>query len=202
MPVESRMPGESLAQYARRIAWLHRQVEVGQPQPESLAKPWGEWLKQWPWESWGTLTFRDDGYSHEAATRSFNRFTAWLRAEGNDQVSYFVGHEVGKQGRLHLHCLLGSLAPMTSRRALWQWWFERYGRCELRGYDPEQGAAVYVSKYVTKELAHYDLDLEGMDRWHSDAQLLSKHTTERTMRDVRRALREKQRSGTRSSERG
>lgn len=196
MTLTERMAGESLQQYAKRLAWLHRSVEVGQQQPPSLQPAWGEWLKTWEWESWGTLTFRDDGYSHEAATRSFGRFVAWLQREGNPNVSWFVGHEIGSLGRLHLHCLLGSLAPITSRRALWRWWFERYGRCELRGYDPEQGAAVYVSKYVTKELAHYDLDLRGMERCRLDAQLLNKPMTERTMRDARRASRAKRRGST------
>lgn len=61
-------------------------------------------------------------------------------------------------GRLHLHALLGGFAPHVSRRAAWRFWFDRYGRAQLLPYDPARGAAQYVSKYVSKELAHYDIE--------------------------------------------
>lgn len=148
----------------RMSEWLARPVELGSEQPVSLALHWGEWLKGYDWQAWGTLTLRYDEPTHDQMQRAWSRFVAWLRTEGNQDVSYFVGHEVGSRGRVHLHCLLGTLAEDTPRSALWSWWYERFGRAEIRGYDPERGAASYVSKYVTKELAHYDLDLRGFDR--------------------------------------
>lgn len=185
-----------MEQFGKRVLWLNSLVELGTEQPQPIAEVWGEWLKSWKWEAWGTLTFKDDGYSHEAATRAFGRFVHWLRAEGNPLVSYFVGHEVGKFGRLHMHVLLGALAPMTSRTALWSWWFTRYGRCELRGYDPEKGAAMYVSKYVSKQLGYYDLDLMGLEECHSTDFLLKTHTTTPTIKRDRLASRAKPRGPT------
>lgn len=125
-----------------------------------IASTWGDWLSgpDFSWQAWGTFTFRDPGYSNAAATRSWDRFTSWLRREGSPGVGFFVGHEVGARGRLHLHALLGGLAPQTRRSALWAWWFERYGRAQLLPYDPARGAAHYVAKYVTKDFAHYDIE--------------------------------------------
>lgn len=199
--IVQREQGESWEQFGRRVAYLNTPIELGSPQPKPLSAEFGEWLKSWQWEAWGTLTFKDPNYTHEAASRAFGRFTRWLQREGNPDVSHFVGHEIGSLGRLHMHCLLGSLAPMTSRSALWRWWFTHYGRAEIKGYDPEQGAAVYVSKYVSKELAHYDLDLTGLDRCQSET-LLKSSLTSRTMSRDRRASREKRRSGSQPSARG
>ncbi len=150
-------------QVARRPGWDDATVEVGTPQPRSITEDWGDWLGGMPWESWGTLTLRYENPTHEQMQRAWARFVQWLRTEGNPSVTFFVGHEVGSRGRIHLHCLLGALAPDTPRRALWAWWFERFGRAEIVGYEPTKGAARYVSKYVTKELAHYDLDLGGWE---------------------------------------
>ncbi len=168
MGLSDRMPGESLADYAKRLRWLHSTIELGQEQDRSVVTAWGEWLGGFEWEAWGTLTFKDPGYTHDAATRAWLRFVAAQEEGGSTHLCYFVGHEVGKLGRLHLHCLLANLNPVTARRRdLWAWWFTRYGRCGVRGYDPEKGAAHYVSKYVTKDLAHYDVELRGL-RCRSD----------------------------------
>lgn len=125
---------------------------------EDLRHAWGEWLNAFHWDAWCTLTFREER-SHASATRAFERFGRWLRREGNPAAGWFYAHEVGSYGRLHLHALVGGLEPYTSRRALWRWWFDHYGRAQILPFDPGRGAAYYVSKYVTKgELSHYDIE--------------------------------------------
>ena len=121
-----------------------------------LRTAWGEWLSEWPWDWWATLTFRGEGYSHAAASRAFERFARRLQRD-SPSLGYFVGHEVGNLGRLHLHALLGGLSPFTSRRAAWGFWFEKHGRAHILPYDPRLGATHYVAKYVTKDLSHYDI---------------------------------------------
>jgi hypothetical protein len=144
--------------------WLKRVVDVGQEQSRTVVQDWAQWLGAYPWQAWGTLTFADGAFSSDAAGRAWNRYAAWLKVQ-YPLRTYFVGHEVGARGRLHLHCLLGVLSREENDRAAfshcWKWWFDRYGRAEVKGYDPQRGAAAYVSKYVTKALAHYDLDLDG-----------------------------------------
>jgi hypothetical protein len=164
-PLDHRMPDESLAAYARRIAWLHRTVEVGTPQPPSVSDAMGQWLASYPWDSWGTLTFRAGEFTNEAATRAWEKFARWFGAL-HPLGTWYVGHEVGARGRLHMHCLLGSMSPANDaeRSKLWEWWFKRYGRAQVFGYDPERGAAKYIAKYCAKELAHYDLNFEGFEK--------------------------------------
>lgn len=156
------MPWETLEQFARRSAHLNRTYELGTPQQPTAATAWGEWLGTFPWDAWGTLTFAAGEFTHDAASRAWARFSREFQNQ-HPLGCWFVGHEVGARGRLHLHCLLGAMLQPTpaSRTQLWEWWFKRYGRAQIAGYDPERGAAHYCAKYVSKELAHYDLDLRG-----------------------------------------
>lgn len=156
--MNGRASGESPETFRRRVQWEHTVVEVGQPQANPVRDAWSSWLTLYPWDAWGTMTFAAGEFTHEAATRAWNNFARSLPP----LATWFVGHEVGARGRLHMHCLLGALPRDEAIRSqLWEWWFKRYGRCEVRGYDPERGATAYVSKYITKELAHYDLNFDG-----------------------------------------
>jgi len=164
--IYARADGEPLETFARRVAWLNRTVEVGTENPQPVRAAWSEWLGGFPWDAWGTLTFRWSDPTHAQLDRAFSGFVTHIRNFSmTGDAPYFLGHEVGRGGRAHLHCLLG-VGDMP-RTALWSWWFKRYGRCEVRGYDPERGAAAYVSKYITKELGHYDVDLGRWARWAS-----------------------------------
>lgn len=135
---------------------------AGAESRDPVARAMGEWLSQWQWDAWCTLTFRDGNFSPDAADRAFAKLAQTLRVESAPTLSYFVGHELGGHtGRLHLHCLLGGLPYGDSRRGIWKWWHHRYGRAQVLPFDADRGAAFYVSKYVTKGLAHWDLELQG-----------------------------------------
>lgn len=125
---------------------------------QSIAEAWGTWLDEFSWDLWCTLTFKEER-SHASATRAFENFGKFIRNSGSPDAGWFFAHEVGRLGRLHLHALIGGIDPWTSRRALWRWWFRRYGRAQILPFDPDRGAAFYVAKYVTKgELSHYDIE--------------------------------------------
>jgi len=119
----------------------------------------GEWLSTFPWDWWCTLTFRNE-YSPDAATRAFLRLTDWLRKD-SPGVGYFVGHEVGRLGRLHLHALIGGLEPYVQRTAAAKRWDRRHGHARIFPYDPDRGASHYIAKYVSKELAEWDIHAVG-----------------------------------------
>jgi hypothetical protein len=126
---------------------------------KEVAEEWGSWLDSFPWDWWSTLTFAEP-YSPEAATRAFHRWNRRLarppEALGGPP-RYFVAHEIGGLGRLHLHALLGGLAPGSRRDQAWSDWFTRHGRAQILPFDPGLGATHYVAKYVTKSLAYYDI---------------------------------------------
>jgi hypothetical protein len=71
--------------------------------------------------------------------------------------------ETGKFGRRHAHILYefadfgesGFYVPPA--QFLWHDWFERHGRAHIDRFDPKRGATHYVTKYVSKQLADYDL---------------------------------------------
>jgi len=124
-----------------------------------LARAWGDWLSTFEWDWWCTLTFREP-YSARASTRAFQRWAACLPTSDSSAsgVRYFMAHEIGRLGRLHLHALLGDVHPGTLRKNAWRIWFDRHGRAQILPYESELGAGHYISKYVTKDLAHYEIN--------------------------------------------
>lgn len=55
-------------------------------------------------------------------------------------------------GGTHFHALIGGLTTDVRRDEAYGWWFERYGINRIEPYDPERGAAHYLTKYVVKQL--------------------------------------------------
>jgi hypothetical protein len=165
-PATKRQWYETEEMHARRLAHLQREITVGQEQSEPIRDGWSRWLKSYPWEAWGTLTFRDNGYTADGATRAFAKFAhrTWASPE---VAAWFVGHEVGSMGRLHMHFLFAALSKR--RTEVWADWFKCYGRAQIVPYGSEKPIAEYVTKYVSKELAHYDLNLRGFE-WLSQLQ--------------------------------
>lgn len=164
--MSGRLEGEPGDLFLKRVRWEHTTVEVGGAEPSPVRTAWADWLGRYPWEAWGTLTFKWPDPTEAQLDRAFARFVRYIGRSWDRPPCYFLGHEVGRGGRAHLHCLLGGFSPTLQRTEMWRWWFDRFGRCEVRGYDPEKGAAAYVSKYITKELGHYDVDLRGFAEWH------------------------------------
>jgi hypothetical protein len=105
-----------------------------------------------PWQYWFTGTFADE-YSLPAARRAAQRYV-----ERSGAALAFWGTESGTvTGRNHLHGLLHYDSSVPSARSLWRLWHRAYGRAHVDQFDQEKGAAHYVSKYVARQLADYDL---------------------------------------------
>ena len=116
------------------------------------------WLTTWHWDWFMTGTFRES-YSVQAARRAWERWTRHICWGG-----WFVAFELtNRNGKAvpHVHALVNcdASANLGPGRAAawdpydskaWQGWLKSYGRCKIERYDPERGAAEYVSKYVTK----------------------------------------------------
>ncbi len=138
----------------------------------------GKFLGHYPWAHFLTLTFRpprsrtDSGepkpwgrytprenpsqpVSLPYALRQWTSFLHRLELDSRARLFWFYGVEYGERlGRLHLHALTGNterIPPMVMQQH-WQ-----AGWCRPLVYDPRQGAAGYVAKYVTKDLADWDI---------------------------------------------
>jgi len=134
-----------------------------------LKEAMGEWLGQLaPWDVFTTWTFSRP-VRVEGAMYWARRHLRWVERVAQQPVYGFVGAEDGGTGGLvHLHALLGNVAHLRPycgvRLAPGEWgrsccllhaW--PCGIARVLRYDPRLRAAWYVSKYVTKELAEWDL---------------------------------------------
>lgn len=87
-----------------------------------------------------------------------------LKCDAGSAASVFWCSEFFKErGGLHLHALIRS--DYLNDQALFMWWSEKFGRCQvIDNRFKKEPAAWYVSKYVGKQLADYDLILSRKDR--------------------------------------
>jgi hypothetical protein len=71
------------------------------------------------------------------------------------------------RGVPHIHGLVGNVDPTVRRMDLVDWGGKKFGWTRVMPYDEKRGAAFYLCKYVTKEIADIEfsrsLDLDR--RW-------------------------------------
>tara|TARA_Y100000310_G_C20686271_1_gene819241 strand:- start:2906 stop:3349 length:444 start_codon:yes stop_codon:yes gene_type:complete len=120
---------------------------------------YGEWLGQFDWQWFVTLTFRHDPPKPLTALRKYRR---WEKSNDlffpSNPYSFIATEDGSKFGRLHLHSLVGGQG-MGQPKAAWQSWFRDPfgGRARIESYDPKKGASFYISKYVTKSLGEWEV---------------------------------------------
>lgn len=153
-------------------------------QIQPYATALGEWLDTYKWHYWATFTYRphssESNYSPLQTTLGFKSpsektspssvlapstatwrrgLSKWARRTNPDLM--FWGTESGpKTGRVHAHALL-HFPQERNPAELWALAFQMFGRSHIDRFDPELGAVGYVTKYVTKELADFDLWTHG-----------------------------------------
>lgn len=139
--------------------------------PDQLADAWRDFLAQYPWEWFCTLTFRE-AIHPEAAFKAFRYWVGLLnndlygrrwrekkRAAGG--VHWVCALEWQKRGVLHFHALVGGDRSVTgyaddslylADRQFWaREWDRIAGFAKLDLIDDQQTAVHgYVSKYVAK----------------------------------------------------
>jgi hypothetical protein len=139
------------------------------PADGELKEAMGTWLGQLaPWDVFSTWTFsrptREGGAMFWA-----RRHLRWLEKKAEQPIYGFVGVERGQSGGLvHIHALLGNVGHLKAfcgeRLSPGQWgraccmlhsW--PCGLARVLPYDQELGARYYVSKYMSKRLAEWEL---------------------------------------------
>lgn len=132
---------------------------------QELKQAWGQFLDELaPWEFFLTMTFRDPkdvdatwtrpGFSY--ANKSFRQLIHWLQPPLGE-VQYAKVMELQRwRGAPHIHALLAGCAdlslPATSAY-LWR----NCGFNRILPYDRQLGASYYIAKYITKDIAGFDL---------------------------------------------
>lgn len=136
---------------------------------EAVKQAMGQWLGGLaPWDVFATWTF-SRLVNVQGAMYMGRRHLRWVEKAAGVRVYGFVGVEKGDTGGLiHLHALLGNVAHLKAycgvRLEPGQWghaccmvhaWPCGYAR--VLPYDPKLGACYYISKYITKRLAEWEL---------------------------------------------
>lgn len=129
----------------------------------------GSWLaKMGSWDVYFTGTWSKP-VSMDGCVYGMRRYLDWVKEASGQQLKVFWGIERGPNGgHLHVHGLIGNVAHMKAycgarlRPGLWgvpccmmhAW---PWGICRMEPYDPLLGASHYVGKYVSKNLAEWQI---------------------------------------------
>jgi len=130
-----------------------------------LAVGWGQFLSQFSWDWYVTLTFRDWVKSFRAH-RLFEQFVRELEKAAGIPIFWFRADEIGTRGgRFHIHALVGNVAHL--RRMTWvDRWHELAGIARILPFNSKRGAAYYCAKYVTKQFGDWELS-DNLGAFHS-----------------------------------
>jgi hypothetical protein len=132
----------------RQEAWAKRKQ-----QRAMLPDAYGEFLsKLAEWDWFVTITFRDI-LPRDLAIARVQEWLADIQAQvGGKQIGWILAEEFGRiGGRYHCHMLVTG-AGKERRKFWWSEAFRRFGRSEIRPFDPQKAAAFYAAKYAAKQL--------------------------------------------------
>lgn len=121
-----------------------------------LAVAWGEFLSQFSWDWFVTLTFRDYVKSFRAH-RLFGYFVRDIEKAAGQPIIWFRADEIGPQGgRFHMHGLIGNVSHL--RRLYWMdYWKELAGYARILPFELKRGAPFYCAKYLTKQNGDWEM---------------------------------------------
>lgn len=124
---------------------------------------YGQWLKDYDWSFWATMTTKYE-LTLPSARRAAEGFYKQVGKAGDFRM-FWCAEPFDVRDGYHLHALIhvSDLLPykflvdayqvVTGNKELSK---DRWNRIQLRKYNPKLGAGYYVSKYITKNLADYD----------------------------------------------
>jgi hypothetical protein len=94
--------------------------------------------------------------------RRYKRFLSDLKYLGvKSGVDYFLATEPHKTGELHIHSLINGVDGLDPVRDVAPLWFKRFGRVEVERFDRELGAINYLTKYITKDIYDWDIEIRN-----------------------------------------
>ena len=133
-----------------------------------LRRELAEWLQGWGWSWMLTVTTRDPVPMFRASSliQSVHRVVVAGIREVSVELPHriFLGAESHLSNMCHVHGLVmsGTLpeysrALKVERWSLWNSLFKTFGRSEVANIRSRSAVAAYTTKYVTKELAEWDI---------------------------------------------
>lgn len=121
--------------------------------PRALAREYGRFLSGFEWNWFLTLTYEEIS-SLQTARAAFRRYASSIERAAGTRVYWFRVDEIGMFGRLHQHALMGNVGALD--HAVWERLWRR-GHSRIKLYDPQLGAAYYVTKFIESPACEYEL---------------------------------------------
>jgi len=118
-------------------------------------------LAEWDW--FVTITFREI-IPRDLAMARIEEWLADIQgAVGAKHIGWLLAEEFGRLGgRYHCHLLVSGVLNQL-RKFWWREAHRRFGRSQIKPFDPQQAAAFYAAKYAAKQLGfiHFGGTLAG-----------------------------------------
>lgn len=132
------------------------------PQKDALRGAWSEFLSEYSFQWFATLTFENRVHP-EAAMKRWRLFTnnlnralygrRWHKTD-HGGVFWILGIEYQKRQVIHFHALMGAEQDLNqvARRLTWMdYWSEIAGFARIEAIRDNESALRYVTKYVVKD---------------------------------------------------
>jgi hypothetical protein len=117
-----------------------------------------EWLRDYDWTLFGTLTFRE-GIARKRANRLFGNWIAWLQSAVQVPISWVrMGESSPENDRFHIHVLIAGVQCCNLRRAI-ALWKRMAGIAQIGKYDPNRRGLEYLLKSM-EDTSDFDIDLQ------------------------------------------
>jgi len=123
---------------------------------------WASFLRSVRWSHFVTLTVSEP-VSVDRLRREFVAgFVRRLAQVAQRRLGWFYVIEPGADAqRHHVHALLAHTEPLRIPQLQRAW---KLGITDISAYDPQRGAAGYVSKYLAGNPDHYDVSRHPLPR--------------------------------------
>lgn len=110
-----------------------------------VTEAYAEFINQYPWDWYATLTFRHPVGSR-IAFKLFNRWKVWLKKAVKQKVQYFMVIEK-TSSNTHIHSFIKGVKD--EKPYVWkQHWHSLAGISDIRKYDNNMAASSYLSEKI------------------------------------------------------
>ena len=121
------------------------------PHGSDIRAVYARWLREFDWQTFGTLTFRKP----RSVRRARELVGSFFDSDRPSSVALAVwGSEPHQSGNGHSHVLIKWHPWVHAKSTAFHFsaeWRRKFGHCWLYPFDPERGAVYYITKYVIKE---------------------------------------------------
>ncbi len=139
--------------YMNEPTLVPHNITTHYPVQANVPESWGQWLNEYDWSHYCTLTFQREA-TIDGASRQFHRFVRRLERRNQRAVTWFMVIERGGGGWLHIHSLLGATNTLPNKSVDLAW---TAGITDVQTYDSQRGATHYITKDITSEATFWDI---------------------------------------------